>query len=137
MTKRCLIVLIASASLFFACNKTPDKSIKVHRILKNLSPTEQVYKINPEVANTITAKNGTKLFIPARAFNLNIVSDEDSMVTICITEIMEKFDFATVDVDMVYYDHNGKEQMFESAGMIGITAKHQNKELELTDKKKS
>lgn len=137
-TKLLIVVLFFLICLIvFSCGRRRMDELKLNPLFKNFAPQKQSFKINPLKKNVITGKKGTHLTIPKEVFDINYddLNKEDT-VTVKLIEVMDTFDFPCSGIELTYYDENGEEKLFESAGMFKVTADYKGKELALADNKK-
>ncbi|MCP4133149.1 MAG: hypothetical protein GY754_19435 [bacterium] len=137
----CLLATVMTIATVSCSSDEPDRprvdSVKINQVFKYLGPKKQKFEILPGKENTVTAKKGTRLIIPANSFNID--PDEytpGEKITLSITEIIDRFDFASSGVSLTYYNEKGEEENFESAGMFSVEAVHKGERIDLAEGKK-
>jgi hypothetical protein len=122
--------------LILSCGRRMDNA-KLHPIMKKLSAKNQLFNINPNKKNIIKGKKGTRLIIPEKAFDLDYDDfKKDEKVTVKLIEITNSFDIASSGMELTYINEDGDDEIFESAGMLNVSAEYKKEDLELDDDKK-
>jgi hypothetical protein len=112
-------------------------SVNLHPVMQKLAEKTQTYRINPLKRNIIKATHGTKLIIPEKALDLDYDDlSENDKVEIEITEYIDSFALAASGINLIYINNEGKEEIFESAGIFKINAQLNGENIELDEDKK-
>jgi hypothetical protein len=92
-----------------------------------MSPEEQTTNIDPTKDNTINGEKGTKIFIPANAFQFADGSLPTGKIDITLKEFYSNSDFISNNLTTQSYGH-----LLETGGMVFISASSEGKELEIS-----
>ncbi|MCB1193452.1 MAG: hypothetical protein H7A23_12400 [Leptospiraceae bacterium] len=105
--------------------------IKISPFLKPLKSPPNNFVIDPSIKNLVTGQKGIRLNIPEEAFVYSNNKPVSGKVDINLIEVIDIFDFLTAGVGLIYYDETGKENLFESGGMLYVEANQGSKKLSL------
>lgn len=130
-----LFALFASALFFFSCSDSeqmPKREKKivpiksVNDVLANLSKLPQNFEIDPKVENVLKGAQGTVIYIPADAFQLEDGSAPTGKVSIELREC-----YAISDIIAENLHTQSSDQLLETGGMIYVNATADGKVLTL------
>jgi hypothetical protein len=124
--------LLLSTILLSGCS-TERKEIPITRlkdVMTNLAPTPKTFEINPAEETLLTGAKGTKIFIPADAFQFADGTSPTSTVKIVIKECYTISDMIAENLSTTSGD-----RILETAGMIRVNATADGKELSVKEGK--
>jgi hypothetical protein len=114
--------------LFYSCKTKSIDSLQ--DVLNELSPKEQEKTIDPSTDNMIEGEKGTKVFIPADAFQFKDGSPVTGKVVVTLKECFSVSDFISNNLSTL-----SRGYLLETGGMILISAASEGKELEISKTK--
>lgn len=120
---------IPTSAQFVFDSHTPseEKTAVIPPLENQLIPLKE-YKIQADQPSTIQHPSGTKIIVPANAFvdsDGNIVKGE---VDLKFREFNNPLDIYLSGIPMTT-DHNGKKEVFQSAGMVELRVSQNNQEV--------
>lgn len=121
--------LVFSLTLLFSSCKS-DKIHSLQDVLDAFSPEEQVMTIDPAKDNMVEGENGTKVFIPANAFQFKDGSLPAGKIVVSLKEFFSISDFISNNLSTT-----SDGLLLETGGMLFISAASEGKELELNKNK--
>ena len=114
--------------LFFSCKS--DRIESLQDVLEGMAPEEQETTIDPTKDNMLTGDKGTKVFIPANAFQFGDGSLPPGKVVVTMQEFVSVSDFISNNLSTL-----SDSFLLETGGMLFISATSGGKELELSKSK--
>lgn len=102
----------------------------LHDVLDELSPKEQEESIDPSKDNMIEGEKGTKVFIPADAFQFKDGTPVTEKVVIYLKEFFSPSDFISNNLST-----SSRGYLLETGGMVFISATSAGQELEVNKAK--
>lgn len=100
-------------------------------LLARMRPTESRFMILAEKKSNVTAKEGSRFYIPKDAFVYPDGSRVRGVVEFHVKEVITDIDFALSKVPLITTDEYGNEVYFQSAGMFNVGASAKGKDLKL------
>src|SRR5687768_15205549 len=123
------LYLVFSILLLFSSCKS-DQVNSLQEVLDSFSPEEQLMTIDPRKDNMIEGKKGSKVFIPANAFQFKDGSLPAEKIVVSLKEFFSISDFVSNNLSTLSDGH-----LLETGGMLFISAISERKELEINKTK--
>jgi hypothetical protein len=126
---RLLPILLLVTLCFYSCKSNRVDSLQ--DVLTAISPAEQETTIDPSTENIVEGKKGTRVFIPANAFQFKDGTRPTGKIEIQLKEFYSVSEFMSNNLSTL-----SDSFLLETGGMLFISATADGKELEM-DKQKS
>jgi hypothetical protein len=122
-------ILLLVTLCFYSCKSNRVDSLQ--DVLTAISPAEQETTIDPSTENIVEGKKGTRVFIPANAFQFKDGSRPSAKIEVRLKEFYSVSEFMSNNLSTL-----SDSFLLETGGMLFISATVDGKELEI-DKQKS
>lgn len=132
-TTTLLSVLFCSAA-YFGCKGKPSSPVEIPHLSK-LRPANQYFHINPAEKNILKTEKGSVFTIAPDSFLLPADYQAGDKIEIHLIEATKSLDFAALPVSLEFR-RNGRDTLFESAGMFYVAASYKQQPLQLQKGKK-
>ncbi len=129
------ILIFGSLFTIFSCQETVQTPALIQPPIASLDKAFTNYTIDASKGGEITYETGSTVSIPANAFKDSLGNTVTGKVNIMYREFHDATDILLSGIPMQYQDTTGKNQVFQTAGMLEIRAQQNGKDIFLQEGK--
>ena len=134
-TIQSFILIVGSLLFIFSCTETPKLPALIQPPIAQLDKPLSKFTIDAAQGGEITYETGSTVSIPANAFIDSLGNPVTGKVDIMYREFHDATDILLSGIPMQYQDTTGKDQIFQTAGMLEIRAEQNGKDVFLQEGK--
>lgn len=134
MKTNTLLSLFFCSAAYFGCKGKASTPAEMPHLSK-IRPANQYFHINPAEKNILKAEKGSLFTIAPDSFVLPADYQTGDKIEIHLIEATKSLDFAALPVSLEF-QRNGRDTLFESAGMFYVAASYKQQPLQLRKEKK-